>query len=363
MTATVLLILGIVFLVVGADFLVRGASNLAAMARISPLVIGLTVVAFGTSAPELAVSLHASFTSQADLAVGNVVGSNICNVLLILGASALVAPLVVAQQLVRLDVPIMIGVSGLVFFFGIDGSIGTSDGVVLFLGGVSYTLFLLFQSRREKNPEVQDEYAQEYGPREFSWAKVSVELLAFVGGMVCLVLGSQLLVKGAVAIAEALEINPLIIGLTIVALGTSLPELATSIVASLRGERDIAVGNVVGSNIFNILVVLGATSALSPGGIVIDPSVLAFDIPVMIGVAVICFPICLNDNLVSRWEGGMLLVYYLAYTLYLVMKTTEHDSTVMFGAALKFVIVPLTILGLTAITLRSRLSSPKSKGL
>ncbi len=176
-------------------------------------------------------------------------------------------------------------------------------------------------------------------------------------------LGSQLLVKGAVTIAEAMEINPLIIGLTIVALGTSLPELATSIVASLRGERDIAVGNVVGSNIFNILVVLGATSALSPGGIVIDPSVLAFDIPVMIGVAVICFPICLNDNLVSRWEGGMLLVYYLAYTLYLVMKTTEHDSTVMFGAALKFVIVPLTILGLTAITLRSRLSSPKSKGL
>ena len=326
-------------------------------------MIGLTVVAFSTSAPELAVSLHASFTSQADLAVGNVVGSNICNVLLILGASALVAPLVVAQQLVRLDVPIMIGVSGLVFFFGIDGSIGTSDGVVLFVGGVSYTLFLLFQSRREENPEVQDEYAQEYGPREFSWAKVSVELLAFVGGMICLVLGSQLLVKGAVTIAEAMEINPLIIGLTIVALGTSLPELATSIVASLRGERDIAVGNVVGSNIFNILVVLGATSALSPGGIVIDPSVLAFDIPVMIGVAVICFPICLNDNLVSRWEGGMLLVYYLAYTLYLVMKTTEHDSTVMFGAALKFVIVPLTILGLTAITLRSRLSSPKSKGL
>ncbi|EKV00607.1 K+dependent Na+ exchanger related-protein [Leptolyngbya sp. PCC 7375] len=363
MTATVFLILGIVFLVVGADFLVRGASNLAAMVRISPLVIGLTVVAFGTSAPELAVSLHASFNDQTQLAVGNVVGSNICNVLLILGASALVAPLVVAQQLIRLDVPIMIGVSGLVFLFSLDGFIDTSDGVVLVLGGLSYTFFLLFQSRREQNPEVQDEYAQEYGPREFAWSKVGIEFLAFLGGMACLVVGSQLLVRGAVTIAEALEVNPLIIGLTIVAFGTSLPELATSIVASLRGERDIAVGNVVGSNIFNILVVLGVTSALSPNGIAIEPSVLAFDIPVMIGVAIMCFPICFNDNLVSRWEGVLLLTYYLAYTLYLVMKSTEHGSTVMFGSALKYVIVPLTILGLMAITLRSRMSSSKSKGL
>mgnify|MGYP001799519607 CR=1 FL=1 len=363
MTATVLLILGIVFLVVGADFLVRGASNLAAMVGISPLVIGLTVVAFGTSAPELAVSLHAAFNNQAQLAVGNVVGSNICNVLLILGLSALVAPLVVAQQLIRLDVPIMIGVSGLVFLFGFDGIIGKSDGVVLFIGGLSYTLFLLYQSRRESNPDVQNEYAQEYGPQEFAWSKVSIEVLAFLGGMAFLVIGSQLLVHSAVTIAEALEINPLIIGLTIVALGTSLPELATSMVASFRGERDIAVGNVVGSNIFNILVVLGATSALSPGGIAIEPSVLAFDIPVMIGVAVMCFPICLNDNLVSRWEGLLLLVYYLAYTLYLVMKTTEHDSTVMFGSALKFVIVPLTILGLMLITLRSRSSSPRSRNM
>ena len=361
MTATVFLLLGIVFLVVGADFLVRGASNLAAMVRISPLVIGLTVVAFGTSAPELAVSLHASFNDQTSLAIGNVVGSNICNVLLILGASALVAPLVVAQQLVRLDVPIMIGVSGLVFFFGLDGQIGTSDGVVLFLGGLSYTVFLLFQSRRESNPEVQSEYAQEYGPKDFAWSQVGVEGLAFFGGMACLVIGSQLLVNGAVSIAEFFQVNPLIIGLTIVALGTSLPELATSIVASIRGERDIAVGNVVGSNIFNILVVLGATSALSPSGIMIDQSVLAFDIPVMIGVAIMCFPICFNDNLVSRWEGLMLLVYYLAYTLYLIMKTTEHDSTVMYGSALKYVIVPLTVVGLTMITVRSLLSTPKSK--
>ncbi|MEO0866897.1 MAG: calcium/sodium antiporter [Cyanobacteria bacterium J06642_11] len=359
MTATVFLILGIVFLVGGADFLVRGASNLAAMARISPLVIGLTVVAFGTSAPELAVSLNAALNDQANLAVGNVVGSNICNVLLILGASAVVAPLVVAQQLIRLDVPIMIGVSALLFFFGLDGRINSSDGIVLVLGGVGYTVFLLIQSRRETNPDVQNEYEQEYGSQEFSWQKVGIECVAFLGGMACLIIGSRLLVQGAVSIANALEINPLIIGLTVVALGTSLPELATSMVATFRGERDIAVGNVVGSNIFNILVVLGVTSALAPGGIQMEPSVMAFDIPVMIGVAIMCFPICFNDNLVSRWEGLLLLVYYLAYTLYLVMKTTEHDNTVMFGAALMYVIVPMTILGLTMITLRSRLGAAK----
>ncbi|MEM6252252.1 MAG: calcium/sodium antiporter [Cyanobacteria bacterium P01_D01_bin.156] len=359
MTATVLLILGIAFLVGGADFLVRGASNLASMVRISPLVIGLTVVAFGTSAPELAVSLNAALNNQASLAVGNVVGSNICNVLLILGASAVVAPLVVAQQLIRLDVPIMIGVSGLLFFFGLDGRINSSDGIVLVLGGVGYTLFLLYQSRRETNPEVQSEYEQEYGSKEFSWSQVGVECAAFLGGMACLVVGSRLLVRGAVSIADAFDVNPLIVGLTVVALGTSLPELATSMVATFRGERDIAVGNVVGSNIFNILVVLGVTSTLSPGGVLIEPSVMAFDIPVMIGVAIMCFPICFNDNLVSRWEGLLLLVYYLAYTLYLVMKTTEHDNTVMFGAALMYVIVPMTILGLTMITLRSRFGSAK----
>ncbi|MEA5463370.1 calcium/sodium antiporter [Leptothoe sp. PORK10 BA2] len=361
MIATIYIILGIVLLVVGADFLVKGASNLAAMARVSPLVIGLTVVAFGTSAPELSVSLHSALNNQADLALGNVVGSNICNVLLILGVSAMVAPLMVAQQLLRLDIPIMIGVSGLVFFFGIDGSLGVSDGIILFLGGVVYTLFLVYQSRRETNPEVQSEYAQEYGPKQFAWNKLGIDLLAVVGGLVLLVVGSQLLVNGAISIAEALGISSLIIGLTVVAVGTSLPEFATSVMASIRGERDIAVGNVVGSNIFNILVVLGASSALSPDGIAIAPSLMTFDIPVMIAVAIICFPICFHNNLISRWKGLLLLAYYVAYTLYLVLATTQHDSTVMFGSTFKFVIVPLTILGLAALMLRSHFKTSKSK--
>jgi len=358
--AIAFLVLGVVLLVTGAEFLVRGASQVSAMLRVSPLVIGLTIVAFGTSTPELAVSLHSTLTNQADIAVGNVVGSNICNVLLILGISALVTPLVVAQQLIRLDVPIMIGVSCLLLFFGLDNLINPTDGIVLFVGGVAYTIFLLYQSRKEGDEAVQSEYAQEYGPRPFSWPQVGVNLALISLGFVFLVVGSRLLVNSAVAIATALGASPLVVGLTIVAVGTSLPELATSMVASFRGERDIAVGNVVGSNIFNILVVLGLTSALSPEGVEISASVLTFDIPVVVAVAVLCFPIFFSGNLISRWEGGLLLGYYLAYMLYLMLKTAEHDSSETFGAILGFVVLPLTVVGLLLMTWRSRRSNRKT---
>lgn len=352
--AIAFLILGVVLLVIGAEFLVRGASRLSAMFSVSPLVIGLTIVAFGTSAPELAVSLHSTLTNQADIAVGNVVGSNICNVLLILGMSALVTPLVVAQQLIRLDVPIMIGVSCLLLFFGWDRLINPTDGIVLFVGGVTYTVFLLYQSRRESDENVQSEYEKEYGPRPFSWPQVGINAVLIAIGLVFLVVGSRLLVNSAVTIATALGASPLVVGLTIVAVGTSLPELATSMVASFRGERDIAVGNVVGSNIFNILVVLGLTSALSPAGVEISASALTFDIPVMVAVAVLCFPIFFSGNLISRWEGGLLLGYYLAYMLYLILKTADHDSSETFGAVLGFVVLPLTVVGLLIMTWRSR---------
>ncbi|MEL6136818.1 MAG: calcium/sodium antiporter [Cyanobacteria bacterium J06626_23] len=353
-TAIAFLVLGVVLLVLGAEFLVRGASRLSAMFSVSPLVIGLTIVAFGTSAPELAVSLHSTLADKADIAIGNVVGSNICNVLLILGASALVSPLIVAQQLIRLDVPIMIGVSWLVLLFGWDQTINPTDGIVLFVGGVVYTLFLLYQSRKESDQNVQDEYAQEYGPQPFSWKKVGVYALLILVGLVALVIGSQLLVDSAETIATALGASRLVVGLTVVAIGTSLPELATSLVASFRGERDIAVGNVVGSNIFNILVVLGLTSALSPVGVEISAAALTFDIPVMVAVAVLCFPIFFSGNLISRWEGGLLLGYYLVYILYLILKTADHDSSETFGAILGFAVLPLTVLGLLVMTWRSR---------
>lgn len=337
----VFLAVGLVLLVAGAEFLVKGASKLAATFGVSPLIIGLTVVAFGTSAPELAVSLTASFRGEANIALGNVVGSNICNVLLILGVSALIAPLKVAQQLVRLDVPIMIGVSLLTLLFALDGQIGRSDGVIMFLGGLAYTVFLLYQSRQEKDQDVQDEYAK-FGSRPLSIGETVINLALFTIGAVMLVSGSQMLVKSAVEIAKFFGASPLIIGLTVIALGTSLPELATSVMASLRGERDIAVGNVIGSNIFNILVVLGLTSAVSKTGIMVTASARTFDIPIMVAVAVMCLPIFFTDNEVSRREGVLLLVYYLLYVGYLIANATNPDA--VWVGWIGPVIVPLTLL-------------------
>lgn len=339
------LVVGLVLLVGGAEILIKGASKLAATMGVSPLVIGLTVVAFGTSAPELAVSLQATLHGQADISLGNVVGSNICNILLILGMSSLIAPLVVAQQLVRLDVPIMIGVSGLLMLFGLDGRIGRSDGVVLFVGGLMYTVFLLYQSRQEQNQEIQDEYAK-FGERSLSLRETGLNVTLFLAGSVLLVSGSQLLVKSAVTIATALGVSPLIIGLTVIAFGTSLPELATSVMASFRGERDIAVGNVIGSNIFNILVVLGLTSAVSDTGINISASAIAFDIPIMVAVALMCFPIFFTGNEVSRREGLLLLSYYAMYIGYLVTHATYPNSLWTGWIGLVVLMLTLLMLGL-----------------
>ncbi|EDX87740.1 putative K+-dependent Na+/Ca+ exchanger [Synechococcus sp. PCC 7335] len=347
------LVVGLALLVLGAEFLIRGASKLAATIGVPPLIIGLTVVAFGTSAPELAVSLNASLNGQADIALGNVVGSNICNVLLILGISAVIAPLIVAQQLVRLDVPIMIGVSALLMFFGLDNQLDRSDGLVLFIGGIAYTLFLLVQSRKEKNPVIQDEYEQ-FGARSLSLKETSLSALLFFLGMAMLVAGSRWLVGSAVSIATFLGASPLIIGLTIIAFGTSLPELATSVMATFRGERDLAVGNVIGSNIFNILVVLGLTSAVSETGIHISNSAQRFDIPVMLAVAIMCLPIFFTDNQVSRREGILLLSYYVLYVGYLVANAADPDS--IWTGSINLIVVPLTLLMLCLLSWRTWLT-------
>lgn len=351
------LAVGLVLLVAGAEALVRGASKLAAWFGISPLVIGLTIVAYGTSAPEMAVSVQSSLAGQADIAMGNVVGSNIFNVLLILGVSSLLAPLVVAQQLVRLDVPIMVGVSVLTLGLGLDGNLGRADGALLFMGGIGYTLFLVYQSRQEKNVEVQDEYAREYGDRPSSpWQRL-INPALILGGLGLLVFGSRLLVSNAIIIAQALGISELVIGLTIVAAGTSMPELATSVVATLRGERDIAVGNVVGSNIFNLLAVLGLSGLVAPDGVNVSASVLRLDLPVMVVVAIACLPIFFTGNLISRWEGGLFVGYYLAYVTYLVLASTQHASLPVFSSVMLMFVIPLTVITLAVVTMRSLRSS------
>ena len=345
----VLFVAGLGLLVLGAEWLVKGASRLAAALGISPLVIGLTVVAYGTSSPEMAVSVKSALAGQSDIAVGNVVGSNIFNVLFILGASALIAPLLVSSQLVRLDVPIMIGVSALTLLLAADGSIGRLDAALLFAGIVTYTVFQVLQSRKE-SAAIREEYAKEYGPKRTSTA-VNVALV--VAGLVLLVLGSRWLVNGAVAFAQALGVSELVIGLTIVAAGTSLPEVATSILATIRGERDIAVGNVVGSNIFNILAVLGLSGLASPAGLPVSGALAAFDIPVMIAVAVACLPIFASGATIARWEGALFLFFYVAYTSYLVLAAQEHDALPAFSAAMQVFVLPLTAVTLAVVGWRA----------
>ncbi len=314
LTSLFFFIAGLILLITGAEALVRGASKLAVLVGISPLVIGLTIVAFGTSSPELAVSVIAGLSGNADISLGNVVGSNIFNILFILGISASIAPLAVSKQLIRFDVPVMIAVSMLVFIFGLDGKIQRVEGIILFVGIVSYTVFLIYKSRKltkehENSPPLQGE---DHKPQMYLLYSVLILL-----GLFLLILGSRWLVNGAVVIAKAIGVSELIIGLTIVAAGTSLPEVATSVVATIRGESDIAVGNVVGSNIFNILAVLGLSSIAAMDGIKVSPIALHFDIPVMIAVAVICLPVFFTRNLISRWEGVFLLGCYGVYIAYL----------------------------------------------
>lgn len=346
-------VLGLVVLSVGAEVFVRGASRLAAIAGIPPLVIGLTVVGFGTSAPEVAVSVQSALSGQGDLAIGNVVGSNIANVLLVLGVSAAIAPLIVSQQLVRFDVPLMIGVSLLLLCVSLDGTVGRLDGVLFVAGSVAYTGFLIVQSRSE-SAMVQAEYAREFGSKPLASRGQKVWSIVYIaGGLVLLILGADWLVESAVSFAQALGVSELVIGLTIVAVGTSLPEAATSVVASLRGERDIAVGNVVGSCIFNVLVVLGVSSIVAPAGIHVAPAALRFDLPVMLAVAVACLPIFFTGHLIARWEGFVFVGYYVAYLLYLILKSTQHQSLPYFSNVMVLFVLPLTVVTLGVVTWRA----------
>jgi cation:H+ antiporter len=348
----VLLLAGGILLIAGAELLVKGASRIAGALGVSPLVVGLTVVAFGTSAPEFAVTAGAAWTGQADVALGNVVGSNIFNVLFILGLSALVAPLVVSQQLVRLDVPLMIGASFVAAGLALDGRIGRLDGLLLFSGIVAYTAFLIRQSRRE-SASIRAEYDAAFGAaarRSPSWAP---NLAYLAAGLIMLALGARWLVAGAVAAAQAFGVSELVIGLTVVAAGTSLPEVATSVLASLRGERDIAVGNVVGSNLFNLLGVLGFGGLIAPAGIPVAAGALTFDIPVMIGAAIVALPIFFTGYRIARWEGALLLGFYAAYTTRLTMVAADHPARPQFDIAMLYFVVPLTVLTLAVLTARA----------
>jgi cation:H+ antiporter len=345
---------GLILLVIGANTLVRGASKLALSLGISPLVVGLTIVAFGTSAPEVAVSVGAVLDGKTDIAIGNVVGSNIFNVLFILGISALIAPLVVNIQLIRQEVPIMLGASLLLLALSLDGRLDLLDGGFLFALMVAYTVFLVVQSRRETQA-AKDEFAQEIQPPQAgAWdSHWGAQMGLIAVGLVALVLGSDYLVQASINFAKAMGVSDLVIGLTIVAAGTSMPEVATSIAAALKGERDIAVGNVVGSNTFNILGCLGLAGLASGNvGLAMAPSLLAFDIWVMLAVALACLPVFMTGREIARWEGGVFLGYYSAYVTYLILAAQQHDALQAFSAVMLSFVVPLTVVTLVAVMIR-----------
>jgi cation:H+ antiporter len=348
------LLLGLVVLTAGAELLVRGASRLATAVGVSPLVVGLTVVAFGTSAPELVVSLQSTLTDRPDVAIGNVIGSNILNVLLILGLSAMIVPLRVSLQVIRIDAPVMVSVSIAVLLLAIDGRLGRLDGLVLAAGLVGYSSWTVVRGRREQAGIVLRQ-AAELGveatrPTGFG---IALNLLLLAGGLGLLVLGASWFNESAVAIARRLGLSELVIGLTIVAAGTSLPEVATSLVAAVRGERDIAVGNVVGSNLFNLLGVLGISAAVGGEGLTVSPEALRFDLPVMIAVAVACLPIFFTGHVIARWEGVLFLVYYVAYTTYVVAAATLPELAPTLATAMLGFVIPLTAITLAVSVVQS----------
>lgn len=356
-------VVGVVALVVGAESLVRGSSRLAARSGLSPVVIGLTVVAFGTSAPELAVSIGAAAGGESEIALGNVIGSNIANVLLVLGLSAVVGGgLVVAQRIVRVDVPIMIVMSALVLVLGLDGRIGRLDGGLFVAILIVYLVWTVRsavgdQDADEDHDGVADaatlasEYSSALGREKIRGSSLWRDLLYVVGGLALLVVGAQSLVTAATDIARALDISELVIGLTVVAVGTSLPEIATSVVAAARGQRDMAVGNAIGSNLFNILAVLGITGVLSP--VIVSSGARGFDLPFMLAVAVACLPIFADGFILRRWQGAVFLSYYVAYLVWLGLDAAEHDLQSAFSSLMLYFAVPLTALTVIVVAYRA----------
>jgi cation:H+ antiporter len=342
-------VVGLLLLAAGAELLVRGASQLALALGVPPLLVGLTVVAYSTSAPELAVTLSSAAVGQGNLAVGNVIGSNIFNILFVLGLSALVIPLAVNGQLLRLDVPVMLAASVAMFVLGQDGKISRTDGMILFAGMIVYTAYLVYSNHRARNGNT-DPARQSL---RAAWRKY-VRNLALLGiGVGALILGAEWMVDSATTFAHAFGVSELVIGLTIVAVGTSLPEVAASVAASLRRERDIAAGNAIGSNISNILLVTAAAAIVAPDGLPVPASALNFDLPIMVGAAVICLPILFTGRMIARWEGAVLFMFYVMYTIYVYLTATQATILPMFQAALLFFIIPLTVVTLMSTTLRA----------
>lgn len=356
MSTLLIFLAGLVALVVGAEALVRGASKMALSFGISPLVVGLTIVAFGTSAPEMAVSVGAVLDGKTDIAIGNVIGSNVFNILFILGVSALITPLVVHLQLIRQEVPIMIGGTVLLLVLGWDGRITLFDGALLFGLLLAYTVFLIVQSRRQvaSGSQATEFDAELQAPEAGAWdSRLPAQIGLLVVGLALLVLGSQWLVDASVVFARSLGVSDVVIGLTIVSAGTSMPEVAASVAAALKGERDIAVGNAVGSCTFNLFGCVGLGGlAAGLAGLPMPSSVMVFDIWVLLAVSLACLPVFLTGREIARWEGGLFLAYYCAYAAYLILAAQQHAALQPFSAAMMGFVIPLSLVTLVVSLVR-----------
>lgn len=337
MPAGLLFALGLCLLLVGAEGVVRAATRLAALLRIGPMIVGLTVVAFGTSTPELALGLQAAQEGKSDLVIGNVIGSNIANVLLILGLTALARPLSVSAQLVRLDVPLMIAFSLILWAMAGDGVIARWEGILLVAGGGAYTALLMRQGRPQPVRGAQA------GSLARGWFWLAL-------GILLLTLGARSMVDSATALAKGLGLSELIIGLTLLAVGTSLPELAIALVARWRGAADLTVGSIVGSNLYNIAWVLGLTSLIRD--VPVSPAVVSFDLPVMLAVSVACLPVFFVGGQIRRWEGGMFLGYYFAYLAYLAFNARQHSFLPVYSQVMVAFVLPLTAITLLVLVLQ-----------
>lgn len=344
------LVAGLVVLVIGANTLVKGATGIAQRVGISSLVIGLTVVAYGTSTPELAVSVAGAAGGSPSIALGNVFGSNVANVLFILGISALIGAMRVDRRLIRIEVPIMVGLAFFVFLLSLDGGISRIEGVMLALLAIAYTVFTIRTAKTD--PEEQTIVDRQTRDESATPPSIVTSVVFSLLGLGALVVGSQLLLNSATSIARALGLSEIIIGLTIVAVGTSLPELATSIAAAIKGDRDLAVGNVIGSNIFNMTFVLGSSGLAASGGLPVPDSVLNFDLPVMLAVCFACLPIFFTGHVIMRWEGMVFVGYYVAYVAYLVLNATSHEHAELMEAAMTGFVLPLTVMTLVVLFLR-----------
>lgn len=345
MIAVLLVLAGLALLTAGGEAFVRGASRFAANLGLSPLLVGLTIVALGTSSPEIAVVLDATLSGSPGIALGNVVGSNVCNVLLILGAGAVVRSLAVSNRVVRLDVPLMIGASALVLALGWNGRLGRLEGIALLVLLLGYVAFLVRQERQTWEPPDEETRRRDRGG-------VLGYVAWMIGGLGLLAGGARLVVIGGSDLAVQMGATELVVGLTVVALGTSLPEFATVVVAARRGQTDFAVGNVVGSNLINLLGVLGLAALVAPGGIPVPLAAVSFDLPIMIAVAAACLPIFFTGREIARWEGFVFLGYYVAYIAFLLLDETGHEALPLYERAFQWFVLPITVITLAVLVRR-----------